>query len=159
MKKRVATNTMTFRSRSSAEMKAMYKAERRVKKAGLGRVIASRVLTEENARDHKITVTVGAPRRVEADHWLCPYYNRRNRRVGHPLRLRCGRTAIACLGASWHQGRPRKYGPGVHLVCRRPRNSSPGSNGTGQDFSATRRKSDFAGVQARIRRQDASSQA
>jgi hypothetical protein len=74
MKKRVATNTTTFRSRSSAEMKAMFKAERRVKKSGLGRVIASRVLTEENARDHKITVTIGAPRRVQADHWLCPYF-------------------------------------------------------------------------------------
>lgn len=71
MKKRVATNTATFRS--SAEMRALYKAERRVKKSGLGRIIASRVLTEENARDNRITVTVGAPRRVEADHWLCPY--------------------------------------------------------------------------------------
>jgi hypothetical protein len=72
MKKRVATNGGAT-SRSSAEIRALYKAERRVKKSGLGRVIASRVLTEENARDHKITVTVGAPRRVEADHWLCPY--------------------------------------------------------------------------------------
>ena len=68
MKKRVATNTTTFR------LRALYKAERRVKKAGLGRVIASRVLTEENARDHKITVAIGAPRRVQADHWLCPYF-------------------------------------------------------------------------------------
>jgi uncharacterized protein DUF6968 len=74
MTKRVATDTRTFRSKSSAEMRALYKAERRVKKAGLGRVIASRVLTEENARDHKITVAVGAPRRVQADHWLCPYH-------------------------------------------------------------------------------------
>jgi uncharacterized protein DUF6968 len=60
--------------KTSAEMRALYKAERRVKKAGLGRVIASRVLTEENARDHKIIVAVGAPRRVQADHWLCPYF-------------------------------------------------------------------------------------
>jgi len=60
--------------RSSAELRALYKAERRVKKSGLGRVIASRVLTEQNARDNKITVTIGAPRRVEADHWLCQYH-------------------------------------------------------------------------------------
>jgi hypothetical protein len=73
MKKRVATNITRFGSRSSAELKAMYKAERRVKKSGLGRIIASRVLTEENARDQKITVTIGAPRWVQADHWLCPY--------------------------------------------------------------------------------------
>ncbi len=59
--------------RSSAELRALYRAERRVKKSGLGRIIASRVLTEENARDSKITVTIGAPRRIEADHWLCPY--------------------------------------------------------------------------------------
>lgn len=59
--------------RSSAELKALYRAERRVKKSGLGRIIASRVLTEENARNSKITITVGAPRRVEADHWLCPF--------------------------------------------------------------------------------------
>jgi len=39
----------------------------------MGRIIASRVLTEENARDSKITITIGAPRRVEADHWLCSY--------------------------------------------------------------------------------------
>jgi len=71
MKKRADMQTRMFRS--SAEMKALYQAERRVKKAGLGRVIASRVLTEEDARDHKITVTIGAPRRVEVDHWLCPY--------------------------------------------------------------------------------------
>ena len=61
-------------TKSLAEMRALYKAEGRVKKAGLGRVIASRVLSEENARDHKITVAVGAPRRVQADHWLCPYF-------------------------------------------------------------------------------------
>jgi hypothetical protein len=72
MKKRVAPSTATFRS--SAELRAMYKAERRVKKSGLGRVIANRVLTEENARDHKVTVTIGAPRRVQPDHWLCPYH-------------------------------------------------------------------------------------
>src|SRR5579862_9657284 len=74
MKKRVATNVTAVGSRSSAELKAMYKVERMVKKAGLGRVIARRSLTEENARDHKITVTIGAPRRVQADHWLCPYF-------------------------------------------------------------------------------------
>ena len=71
MKERADTQSPMFRS--SAELRALYKAERRVKKSGLGRVIASRVLTEENARDQKITVTIGAPRRVEADHWLCPY--------------------------------------------------------------------------------------
>src|SRR5580658_2831704 len=59
--------------RSSAELRALDRAERRVKKSGLGRIIASRVLTEANARDTKITVTIGAPRRVESDHWLCPY--------------------------------------------------------------------------------------
>ena len=71
MKKRADTQTPTFRS--SAELRALYRAERRVKKSGLGRIIASRVLTEKSARDHKITVVIGAPRRVEADHWLCPY--------------------------------------------------------------------------------------
>jgi hypothetical protein len=59
--------------RSSTELRALYRAEHRVKKAGLGRIIASRVLSEEDARDHKVVVTIGAPRRVEADHWLCPY--------------------------------------------------------------------------------------
>jgi hypothetical protein len=59
--------------RSSAELKALYRAERRVKKSGLGRIIATRVLNEETARDHKITVIIGAPRRAEIDHWLCPY--------------------------------------------------------------------------------------
>lgn len=57
MKKRADTQTRMFRS--SAEMRALYRGERRVKKSGLGRVIASRVLTEEDARDHKITVTIG----------------------------------------------------------------------------------------------------
>lgn len=71
MKKRADTQTQMFRS--TAELRALYKAERRVKKPGLGRVIASRVLTEANARDSKITIIIGAPRRVEADHWLCPY--------------------------------------------------------------------------------------
>jgi uncharacterized protein DUF6968 len=71
MKKRADTQSPMYRS--SAELRALYQAERRVKKSGLGRVIASRVLTEENARDHKITIALGAPRRVEADHWLCPY--------------------------------------------------------------------------------------
>ncbi len=71
LKKRADTQTPTFRS--SAELRALYRAERRVKKSGFGRIIASRVLTEKSARDHKITVVIGAPRRVEADHWLCPY--------------------------------------------------------------------------------------
>jgi len=71
MKKRAEKQTPMFRS--SAELRALYKAERRVKKSGLGRIIASRVLTEENTRDSRITITIGAPRRVEADHWLCPY--------------------------------------------------------------------------------------
>jgi hypothetical protein len=31
------------------------------------------VLTEESARNSKITITMGAPRRVESDHWLCPF--------------------------------------------------------------------------------------
>lgn len=71
MKKGIDTRTRMFRS--STEMRALYRAEGRVKKLGLGRIIASRVLTEEDARYSKITVTIGAPRRVEADHWLCPY--------------------------------------------------------------------------------------
>jgi hypothetical protein len=71
MKKRADTQKATFRS--SAELRALYRAERRVKKSGLGRAIASRLLSEKNAPDHKIIVTIGAPRRVEADHWLCPY--------------------------------------------------------------------------------------
>ena len=71
MKKRTNKETMTFRS--AAQRRALDRAERRVKKSGLGRIIASRVLHEENARDDQITVVVGAPRRVEADHWLCPY--------------------------------------------------------------------------------------
>jgi hypothetical protein len=71
LKKRGNNQTAMFRS--SAELGALYRAERKVKKSGLGRIIASRILTEENARDHRITVTIGAPRKVEADHWLCPY--------------------------------------------------------------------------------------
>jgi len=71
MKKRTNDTKMTFRS--AVERRALDRAERRVKKAGLGRIIASRVLHEENARDDEITVVLGAPRRVEADHWLCPF--------------------------------------------------------------------------------------
>jgi len=71
MKKRRNEEKMTFRS--SAELRALDRAENRVKKAGLGRIIAGRVLHEENARDDEITVVLGAPRRVEADHWLCPF--------------------------------------------------------------------------------------
>jgi hypothetical protein len=71
MKEREDKQTPMFRS--SAELRALYRAELRVKKSGLGRVIASRVLTEENSRESKITITVGAPRRVEADYWICPY--------------------------------------------------------------------------------------
>src|SRR5882672_10459741 len=71
-KKRPDTEPAMFRS--SAELRALHRAERRVQKAGLGRIIASRVLTEQNARAHKITVLIGAPRRVEADHWLCPFF-------------------------------------------------------------------------------------
>ena len=71
MKRRTKNDTMTFRS--SAEVRALYRAERRVKKSGLGRIIASRVLREENARNDRISVLLGAPRRVEAHHWLCPF--------------------------------------------------------------------------------------
>jgi hypothetical protein len=70
-RKRRKTETAMFRS--SAELRALYRTERKVKESGLGRIIASRILTEGNARDHKIIVTVGAPRRIEADNWLCPY--------------------------------------------------------------------------------------
>jgi hypothetical protein len=70
MKKRTE-QPPTFRS--TAELRALYRAEDKVKKSGLGRVIASRVLTEENSRESKITITVGAPRRVEADYWICPF--------------------------------------------------------------------------------------
>lgn len=71
MKKCTDSRKMTFRS--AAELRALDRGELRVKKSGLGRIIASRVLHEENARNDPITVVVGAPRRVEADHWLCPY--------------------------------------------------------------------------------------
>jgi hypothetical protein len=71
LKKKRDKPTATFRS--TAELRALYRAEREVKKSGLGRVIASRILTERNARNSKITIMIGAPRRVEADHWLCPY--------------------------------------------------------------------------------------
>ena len=71
MKKTKNNQKMTFRS--AAEVRALERAERRVKKSGLGRIIASRVLQEENAPDDESTVVLGAPRRVEADHWICPY--------------------------------------------------------------------------------------
>jgi len=66
LKKQSDEQPSTFRS--SAELRAMYRAERKIKKAGLGRIIASRVLTEENARDNKIIIVIGAPRRAEVDH-------------------------------------------------------------------------------------------
>jgi hypothetical protein len=72
VKKRPDTQPSMFRS--SSELRTLYRAERKVQKAGLGRIIAGRVLTEENARQSKITITIGAPRRVEADHWLCPFF-------------------------------------------------------------------------------------
>jgi hypothetical protein len=71
MKKQTDTQHRMFRS--TAEIRALHRAQRRVKKSGLGRIIASRVLSEENARSQKVTVVIGAPRRVEADEWLCPY--------------------------------------------------------------------------------------
>ncbi len=58
--------------RSTAEMRVIYRAERKVKRAGLGRVIARRVLSEQGTEE-KVIVMLGAPRRVENYHWLCPY--------------------------------------------------------------------------------------
>ena len=58
MKKRTDNQKMTFRS--AAELRALDRAELRVKKSGLGRIIASRVLHEENARNDPITVVIGA---------------------------------------------------------------------------------------------------
>lgn len=37
----------------------------------IGRVIARRVLTEVNAPDREITLSIGTPRRVDRDEWQC----------------------------------------------------------------------------------------
>jgi hypothetical protein len=72
MKKLVSTKGPAFKS--AAEMRASYRAQRIAEKGGLGRIIASRVLTEENARNSKVIIRMGALRRAEADHWLCPFH-------------------------------------------------------------------------------------
>lgn len=38
----------------------------------IGRVVARRVLTEVNAPDRKITLSIGMPRRVDREEWRCP---------------------------------------------------------------------------------------
>ena len=37
----------------------------------IGRVVARRVITEVDAPDRKITLSIGMPRRVDRDEWRC----------------------------------------------------------------------------------------
>jgi hypothetical protein len=155
MKKRTE-QPATFRT--TAELRALYRAEDKVKKSGLGRVIASRVLTEENSRKSKITITrwSAAPSRGRLLDLSIPY--RRNRRIRHSLRSRYRRTSIPHPGSEWDQVVPRTDRATLHLAWRRPRNPSAGSNGLRQDLRAARRQSDRAGVKTRTGWETASSQ-
>jgi hypothetical protein len=38
----------------------------------IGRVVARRLITEADAPDRKITLSIGMPRRVDRDEWQCP---------------------------------------------------------------------------------------
>lgn len=38
----------------------------------IGRVVARRVITEADAADRKITLSIGMPRRVDKNEWQCP---------------------------------------------------------------------------------------
>lgn len=60
--------------RSPADLKAYIQAEALVKKAGIGRVIATRILAEKENTGHRVTLKIGEPRQIlPDDNWLCPY--------------------------------------------------------------------------------------
>lgn len=73
LKKRKQPPPQTPMFRSAAEMRTLRRAEREFKKAGLGHLIATRLLAEEKTPGLHVTVKIGEPRQLLADEWRCPF--------------------------------------------------------------------------------------